>query len=190
VTKFIFFASLCLVLLGIVTRYLILYSKRKREKRKKMREKEYAESKKRYDDKEKKEEARIARIDLKEEVWETFSVDIDKADESVTRDEIIRNVNLVAQQVSYACVNQIKVNNGEKIEPYITFDDDDTNMVLERKIPWNKRVGDLKKTWYEVRQLALQVIPNFGDKMPHFSEFEPLKSYNEKYLLQKTSDGK
>jgi len=190
VTKFIFFASLCLVLLGIVTHYLILYSKRKREKRKKMREKEYAESKKRYDDKEKKEEARIARIDLKEEVWETFSVDIDKADESVTRDEIIRNVNLVAQQVSYACVNQIKVNNGEKIEPYITFDDDDTNMVLERKIPWNKRVGDLKKTWYEVRQLALQVIPNFGDKMPHFSEFEPLKSYNEKYLLQKTSDGK
>lgn len=134
---------------------------------------------------EKREKEKIILRNLEIKVWNNFGVNLDEVSESETQNEIVRNVNLIAKQTSFACVNQIKVNMGEKIEPYITFSDDDKNMIFEIRMPWNKRVDFLKKTWFNTRQLALQIIPNAKDKMPHFSEFEPLKSYNAEHLLQK-----
>ena len=85
-------------------------------------------------------------------------------------DEIVRLVNLEAIKTAQACVKQDK-SNRENFEHLTRFFDHDVN--------------DLKRSWAEMRNNALKLCPNLKDRLPHFSEFEPLKSYNEEHLIQK-----
>jgi hypothetical protein len=120
---------------------------------------------------------------LQSRIREQFSVGLDMIKETTTQDEIVRVVNLVAHQVSVACVNQDKFARGEKVEPY---KEPGASSYVEGDYSWNERTHKLKRYWSEIRKLAIQALPELEKRMPHFSEFEPLKSYNEEYLKQKS----
>jgi len=45
-----------------------------------------------------------------------------------------------------------------------------------------------KREWTELRNFALEIAPRLADRLPHFSEFEPLKSHKAEELLQKKSN--
>ena len=140
--------------------------------------------KEKQEEKEKEQKKTKERIlkELKENVWKIFSVDLNHIHVSEVQDEVIRVVNSIAQETSVACVKQIKFQLGEKIGLYVRPDCDPTWF---SPISWNQRADVLKKEWFNAKQLALQIIPNIGDKMPHFSQFEPLKSFNAEHILEK-----
>ena len=50
---------------------------------------------------------------------------------------------------------------------------------------WDDEVSNLKQDWTEERKLALQICPKLADRLPHFSRFEPLKSYREEHIREK-----
>lgn len=105
---------------------------------------------------------------LSDEVCSTFHVWLENVHENHTQDEIIRCMDILAHQVAEACVNQDKFNRGEK-ESYSL----------------GQKTYLLKIKWSNARKLALQIAPELENRLPHFSEFEPLKSYNEEHLLKK-----
>ncbi len=126
----------------------------------------------------KKEEKELTRhreigwqLPLCNEIENTFSIKLDRfieVRESHVKEEIIRQVNLLAKQTAEACMNQDKANRG-KIETYRL----------------GRKAYELKIQWSKARDLALKIAPELADRLPHFSKFEPLKSYNAKHLLQK-----
>lgn len=92
-------------------------------------------------------------------------------DKNKAYDEIVRLVNLEAVRTAEACVEQDKINRGvggEDIDRFYDYD-----------------VADLKADWAKMRNNALKLCPDLKDRLPHFSEFEPLKSYNAEHLLKK-----
>jgi flagellar biosynthesis/type III secretory pathway M-ring protein FliF/YscJ len=111
----------------------------------------------------------------KEIAWEKFGLNLGSTliDKNVTYDEIIRQVNYLALQTARSCVKQDKANRrkGEK--------------EIDKLYDINNEVVSYKVKWSTMRKYALVVSPELGDRMPHFSEFEPLKSYNEEHLLKK-----
>ena len=54
-----------------------------------------------------------------------------------------------------------------------------------RPVSWDEVSKQMKIAWASLRNLALEAVPELKDRLPHFSEFEPLKSYNADYLLKK-----
>lgn len=111
------------------------------------------------------------------EIYNIFGVELGMVNESSTQDEIVRIVNLIAHQTALACVNQDKDGRGEQVESYPHH---------SVGIPgWENAAKALKRKWSNARNLALQAAPELKDRLPHFSEFEPLKSYNAEHLLQK-----
>ncbi len=115
---------------------------------------------------------------------EVFGVDLHLIHESGTQDEIVRIVNLRGHEAAQACVNQDKTNRGENIKLYIRPKDRDEYLHPEQ-FTWDEMAHEFKIAWSEKRNLAIQIAPELTNRMPHFSEFEPLKSYNAEYLLQK-----
>lgn len=144
------------------------------EKRNEKREKEHKLQQEKHEN-----EGIIYRLGV--EVLNTFSVDLKTINETNTQDEIIRIVNLLAYRVAVACVNSDKSARGEKVELYV---DPDENEHFSGR-PWSVIVTMLKVRWLNRKNLALQICPELKDRLPHFSEFEPLKSYNTEHLLQK-----
>ena len=96
-----------------------------------------------------------------------FAVKLEDIHESTTQDEIVRIVNLLAIETSMACVNQDKYVRGGCGRD------------------WSGSANLLKIKWSEARKFALKIAPELADRLPHFSEFEPLKSYNAEHLLKK-----
>lgn len=115
------------------------------------------------------------------EVEKAFSVDLKVIQEDTTQDEVVRIVNLLAYQVAVACVNQERVTRGEKVEPY----HDPKDIHCCNHISWGEATARLKIEWAKSRNLAIQICPRLTERLPHFSEFEPLKSYHEERFLQK-----
>jgi hypothetical protein len=106
--------------------------------------------------------------DLDSKIQGVFHVELDTVHETTTQDEIVRIVNLLACQTAMACVKQEKyIRQGGDSDKYDHLPD------------------GLKMEWLEARKLALQIVPDLADRLPHFSEFEPLKSYNAEHLLKK-----
>ncbi len=115
-------------------------------------------------EREKKESTRQELLRLLEErVHNAFSFELDTIHESDTQDEIVRVVNLLARRTAEACFNQETTT--DSCSDY--------------------EVGCLKRRWSDTRKLALQIAPQLADRMPHFSDFEPLKSYREEHLQEK-----
>ena len=106
-------------------------------------------------------------------VFNTFSVDPDKIHESATQDEIVRLVNLLACRTSLACMNQDKEVREEAVYG------------KRKALSWDEESKVLKIEWAEARKLALRISPELAGRMPHFSEFEPIKSYREEHLKEK-----
>ena len=123
---------------------------------------------------------------LNEDAFETFCVELDTINEKGAQDEIVRIVNLLAHETSEACMNQDKFGRREKVRPYLNPGNDDT--LFPDYIPWSTVADRLKISWSKTRNLALQIAPELADRMPHFSQVEPLKSYNEEHLLQKKTN--
>jgi hypothetical protein len=127
-----------------------------------------------------------------------FRFDLDEVKESVNQDEIVRLVNLMAVQTAMACVKQDKACRGGKEEPFYScannaceelcwanIERDPRIISWHQGASWFNVVESRKGTWANVRKIALQIAPELKDRLPHFSEFEPLKSYNEEHLLGK-----
>lgn len=91
-------------------------------------------------------------------------------------DEIVRLVNLQAVNIAKLCVQQDKVNRG------IFSTSQDSYLDEELK--------SCKRNWSSSKNAVLKIEPNLDDRMPHFSEFEPLKSYNAEHLLKKKAKSK
>lgn len=125
---------------------------------------EQEEERKRY-----KEEERLRKekLELEREVRRTFHVDLETVQEPTTQDEIIRIMDLLAFCAADACVNQDKALRGET------------------ELRRGEEVAGYKLRWAYSRDLVLRVAPELVDRMPHFSEFEPLKSYREEHLRDK-----
>lgn len=106
---------------------------------------------------------------LQDEAHEAFGIELDTVHESATQDEIVRMMNLLAIKTATECVNYDKQVRG----------------VLD--CSWNYKGGSarLKHEWSETRKLALRICPELASRLPHFSEFEPLKSYREKHIQEK-----
>jgi hypothetical protein len=132
----------------------------------------------------KEEEAEKLAANLKEEedslhqlrydVNSTFGVKLEDVHENTAQDEMVRVVNLLAFLVSEACVNQEK----ESRHVAVAFPPHSTH--------WGDYEVRIRKAkWAVARNLAIQLIPELADRLPHFSEFEPLKSYREEHLEQK-----
>jgi hypothetical protein len=139
------------------------------------RKKEKEEEKKRQEDnrraQEEKQRGILYRLGI--EVKRVFSVEPDTIHENTTQNEIVRVVNLLAYQTAVACVNQDKVARGEKkVEPYHNPDAEASKLKIE---------------WANIRKLALAICPELASRLPHFSEFEPLKSYREEHLQEKAN---
>lgn len=151
----------------------------------------------------KEEEAKRQRYLLELFFDEIFGVSLSRANESAIQDEVVRIVNLCAYQTAVACVNQDKAGRGEDSTPYFvgyefgqrheySYSSDtytDKYWLCHESFclnfSWDKLVSSRKSTWAALRDTALYGIPELKDRLPHFSEFEPLKSYNEEHLLRK-----
>ena len=116
----------------------------------------------------KKEKGKRILDNLKLSIRVAFEIDLDAIHESGTQDEIVRIVNLLAYETSSACVIEDRKHRGEHGVGYS-----------------NTPVSKLKREWSKARNLALKICPELKDRLPHFSEFEPLKSYRETHLLEK-----
>jgi len=129
-----------------------------------------------YTKKEKEEYEEKASRDAKDKILDIlqlkvdimFGLELNKIYESGTQDEIVRIVNLLAHETASACEREDKARRGGYFHPSQRSD-----------------AGFKKREWSEKRNLALQVCPELKERLPHFSEFEPLKSYREEHLLQK-----
>ena len=101
-----------------------------------------------------------------------FAVDVDPPYENQAYDEIVRAVNLLAHLTAEACVSQDKFvrNEGTK---------------LNHDTSWDDEVRRRKEKWSMERGFALQIAPELADRLPHFSEFEPLKSYRAEHVQKK-----
>lgn len=105
----------------------------------------------------------------------TFGVDPDTVGDGGVQDEIVRIVNHLGHQTAAACVNQDKAGRGEE-----------TGDQPSRDVRhWNEEVLRLKREWALSRKAALMAVPSLSDRMPHFSQMEPLRTYNAEYLLKK-----
>ena len=93
-----------------------------------------------------------------------FGVELETIHESNTQDEIVRIVNLRAIETANSCVHEDKKSRRGSSADSSRYE---------------------KNAWYQARSLALQICPELKNRLPHFSEFEPLKSYNAKNLLRK-----
>lgn len=105
---------------------------------------------------------------LRNKVNLVFGIELDTIHESGTQDEVVRLVNLLAIETSVICVHQDKGKRKGNLHAAVDGD-----------------VYSAKRKWSEARNLALQICPELEERLPHFSEFEPLKSYNAEHLLQK-----
>jgi hypothetical protein len=112
------------------------------------------------------------RDDLRSKINEIFGIELEKIHEGSSQDEIVRFVNLLAFSVAKSCVDQDKGIRGGRIK------ESDLDYL-------NNNVRPRKAAWAKARNLAIQAIPELKDRLPHFSEVEPLKSYNTEHLLQK-----
>lgn len=120
---------------------------------------------------------------LRFEVWQKFAVELDTIHGAYSQSEIVRIVNLLAYRTAVACMNQDKEGRGLKIpRPWNESPNGHT-----WQVSWDTEARNLKREWSESRKLAFQIIPELKDQMPHFSEFEPLKSYNAEHRLKSNS---
>ena len=124
------------------------------------------------EDEEKEKQAQI----LPDSVWYSFHVKLDSINEPEIQDEIVRIVNLAAVKVAIVAMNQDKKSRGIEIDdryewatetyPYVKWDRGD--------------FGKYNSEWTDLRGLCLKILPALKDRVPHFSQFEPLKSYSKK----------
>ena len=117
---------------------------------------------------------------LMKEIANTFHFDLsgvreilEDIHEIYVQDEIVRFISLLACEVAEACVNQDKANRGETQFYHL-----------------GQETSRLKAKWSKARMLALLIAPELANRLPHFSEFEPLKSYMEEHILQKKAKSK
>lgn len=118
--------------------------------------------------------------ELKSSVSDVLLVDFDMIHEPGTQDEIVRVVNLRAHVASVMCVSQDRVARG--LAPLTDQIESNTFLAYSG---WDVEVSAARSDWSEARNIALEIAPELKDRMPHFSQFEPLKSYNEANLLRK-----
>ncbi|MFA5773202.1 MAG: hypothetical protein WC908_00820 [Candidatus Paceibacterota bacterium] len=174
---FLFIFFLILVFNWIkVTNFLFPSLKRWREKK---WNKEIQEIK----DYQKKSDEEHKFIQLRTSCKDTFGFELETVNESGNQNEVIRIVNLLAYETSEACVKQNMENRGKKVKKYVH--PKDQNNLFPDFISWDTVVQRRKISWAETRELALKIVPELKDQMPHFSEFDPLKSYSAKHLLKK-----
>ena len=179
---FLFIFFLILVFNWIkVTNFLFPSLKRWREKK---WNKEIQEIK----DYQKKSDEEHKFIQFRTSCKDTFGFELETVNESGNQNEVIRIVNLLAFETSKVCVNQDIANRGKKVKKYIHPKDQDS--LFHDFVSWDTVVKDKKICWEETRKLALQIAPELKDRMPHFSEFEPLKSYNAEHLLKTKAKSK
>lgn len=123
-------------------------------------------------------------------VWARFGVELNTVHESTTQDEIIRMVNLSACEVATVCVEQDRARRGEvykKTPCHFDYPEVRSTSCSNDDITWDQVVLWKKRRWFEARRLALQICPELTSRLPHFSEFEPLKSYREEHLRDKAA---
>lgn len=120
-----------------------------------------------YEKKETESENKRVHERLRNWVFVVLGIDLNTINEDGTKNEIIRVVNSLAKKTSFLCVQEDEYNRKKGSYP-------------------SESVYDNKKKWAEARELAFNIAPELKDRMPHFSEFEPLKSYNAEHLIQKT----
>lgn len=156
----------CILILGGLW-YLVAIVEPKRQEKESRKEKEKRNRKREKDKKEHE------RWEMEESLPNFFGVEISDnfEDNSKAYDEIVRLVNLEAIRTAISCVKQDKENRGVNKDVSVFFDYD---------------VADQKGSWAKMRNNALKLNPNLKDRLPHFSEFDPLKSYNEEHLLKKS----
>lgn len=144
----------------------------------KNKEKQEGEEKQKSIKRKEEEEKKYKKSEKKYIAMTYFGVKLGKTPESKSKayDEIVRLVNLEALQTAKACVHQDKANR-EK-----------TNQSELEDV--NNEVYDLKKNWAFLRKQALKISTSLKDRIPHFSEFEPLKNYREEHILQKKNQSK
>lgn len=163
---------LCLFMGGLF--YSVFIAEPKRRKKEEQKKQEEQERENRRDEEQEKE---YERKEIEVHIPNTFSVKLGNTleDKNKAYDEIVRLVNLEAVRTAKVCVKQDKKNRGDDGGYDEHFDSD---------------VADLKLSWAKMRNNALKLNPKLRDRMPHFSEFEPLKSYNEEHLLKKKAKSK
>jgi hypothetical protein len=98
-----------------------------------------------------------------------FGMTPDDVHNTASQEEIVRIVNLEASRVSQLCHNQTQMLLGGR---GLNGGDD-------------AEVSQAKGRWAEKRNLTIELVPELAGRMPHFSEFEPLKSYHEERIAQK-----
>jgi len=158
-----------MLLAAIVVVCFLPYIGYKNYKKKQKKEDELLEkSRVQWAEEEKKRKEQETREHLVRTLRSAFGVELDTIHEQETQDEIIRIMNLLAYRAAAACVNQDKAIRGEED--------------LSREY---QDVGEIKLRWAEARKFILQIAPELTKLMPHFSEFEPLKSYRADHIRQK-----
>lgn len=160
------FIVLILIALGILFyRVKVIHPKQREERNEK------------YEEEEKREVLRS----LTRNVNFFLGIDLDTVHEIFSQDEIVRVVNLCAYQLAVSCVNQdIVARGGKAINLQLNSD-----ALSGTGSRWEDKVYHLKEEWSHKRNLALQIAPELKDRLPHFSEFEPLKSYRAEHLRKK-----
>jgi hypothetical protein len=156
--------------------FYLIFPKKKREKKQKEEQ-----EKKDWEEKNKNRAVEVEKQrifnDLKYKVLEYFSVELEKIDQTGTQDEIVRVVNLLATEIAIACVNSDKAARGETVKPYY---DPSKDKHFQDFIPWAEVVMKKKILWAKSRNVAILAMHELESRMPHFSEYEPLKTYRQK----------
>lgn len=124
---------------------------------------------------EKENEEQFAQRRRRRTARDEFDVDVDPPYENQAYDEIVRIVNILAQLTANACVAQDKFVRSEKIDE------------IHPSTSWDDEVSNRKWKWSNKRNSALRICPELASRLPHFSEFEPLKSYREEHLQEKAN---
>lgn len=138
----------------------------KREKERKLKEPE----KRKREKEERKRENASNRREHSLDDFGIYAYQMDGGNEETkVKDEMVRIINLLAQKIASLCTVQNKANIEGKYET------SSIDSSVERE----------KTLWSFERGRVLEIWPELKDRMPHFSEFEPLKSYKEEHLLKK-----
>lgn len=141
-------------------------------------------------EREKEREARVVQCEAEQAALQSLhgkvrinhvDVELETIHESYTQDEIIREVNLLAYQTAMACVNQDKAGRGKKTD--LCWHESANGHTWT--VSWDTEAREKKASWSEARKLALQICPELAERLPHFSKFEPLKSYREEHIQKK-----
>ncbi|MDR3519950.1 MAG: hypothetical protein P4L63_03655 [Candidatus Pacebacteria bacterium] len=131
----------------------------------------------------KREQERETFSQLKAKTRKIFDVELENIDQEPVRKKVIETVNLLGRTAAVNCLMQNRYNRGEDVgTPRSFFGENHPN------ISWDESARRAKIAWAKARDIATMILLEHYKKMvppgdpwndmQHFSELEPLKSYN------------